>query len=64
VGVRDHRLRCAVCENVIGFYGPIVVFENSELRPSSLLNEPVLAAEQPVTQHGCAHSADSAPPER
>jgi len=63
VGVRDHRLRCSVCENAIGFYDPIVVLENSELRPTSLLNEPMLAAEQAVMHHHCAHSADSAPPE-
>ena len=43
--MRDHRLRCSVCENVIGFYAPIVVLENSELRPTSLLNEPMLTAE-------------------
>jgi hypothetical protein len=53
-----------VCENVIGFYEPIVVLENSELRPTSLLNEPMLTAEQSVTHRHCAQSADSAPPER
>jgi len=62
--VRDHRLRCSVCENVIGFYEPILVLENSELRPTSLLNEPMLTTEQAVTHHHCAHSADSAPPQR
>jgi len=49
---------------VIGFYGPIVVLENSELRPTSLPNEPVLAAEQAVMHHHCAPSGNSAPPER
>ncbi|HTX13465.1 MAG TPA: hypothetical protein VME22_32910 [Solirubrobacteraceae bacterium] len=62
--MRDHRLRCSVCENVIGFYEPIVVLENSELRPTSLLNEPMLTAEQAVKHPRCALSADSAAPER
>jgi hypothetical protein len=56
-------LRCSVCENVIGFYEPIVVLENAQLRPTSLLNEPMLAAEQAVTHDHCARSADAAPPE-
>jgi hypothetical protein len=49
---------------VIGFYEPIVVLDNSELRPTSLLNEPMLTAEQAVTHHHCAQSAEPAPPER
>jgi hypothetical protein len=63
-GVRDHRLRCCVCEDVIGFYEPIVVIENSEFRRTSLLNEPMLDAEQAVMHHRCARNADAAPPAR
>lgn len=60
-GVRDHRLRCAVCEDVIGFYEPVVVLDDSGLRETSLLDEPMLAAEQIAMHHDCAPSADSAP---
>jgi hypothetical protein len=63
-GVRDHRLRCAVCEDVIGFYEPVVVLDDSGLRQTSLLNEPMLDAEQAAMHQDCAQSAYSAPPER
>jgi len=63
-GVRDHRLRCAVCEEVIGFYEPVVVLDDSGLRKTSLLNEPMLVGEQVAMHHDCAQSADSTPPER
>ena len=62
--MRDHRLRCSVCENVIGFYEPIVVLENSELRHTALVNEPMLTAEQAVTHRHCAQSVEPAPHER
>jgi hypothetical protein len=63
-GVRDHRLRCSVCQNVIGFYEPIVVLDNSEMRHTSLLNEPMLTAQAGAMHHLCAHSPDSARPDR
>jgi hypothetical protein len=62
-GVRDYRLRCAVCEDVIGFYEPVVVLDDSGLRETSLLNEPMLDAEHVAMHHDCARSADPAPHE-
>jgi len=64
VRVRDHRLRCSVCENVIGFYEPIVVLDRTGPRHTSLHNEPMLRTDPAVMHDGCVHSADSAPPER
>jgi hypothetical protein len=63
-GVRDHRLRCAVCGDVIGFYEPVVVLDDSGLRETSLLNEPMLDGDQVAMHHECAPIADSAVPER
>jgi hypothetical protein len=60
-GVRDHRLRCAVCDDVIGFYEPVVILDDSGLRQTSLLNEPMLDAEQLAMHQHCAQSADPAP---
>jgi hypothetical protein len=64
VGVRDHRLRCAVCEDVIGFYEPVVVLDDAGLRETSLLNEPMLVAEQIAMHRDCAPGADFALPDR
>jgi hypothetical protein len=64
VNLRDHRLRCSICQAVIGFYEPIVVLEHSGPRRTSLLNEPMLDAEQGIMHHHCRPSADSAPPAR
>jgi hypothetical protein len=63
-GVRDHRLRCAVCGDVIGFYEPVVVLDDSGFRETSLLNEPMLVAEQVAMHHGCARAQTLLPPER
>jgi hypothetical protein len=63
-GVRDHRLRCAVCGDVIGFYEPVVVLDDSGLRETSLLNEPMLVAEQVAMHQDCAPGSKSASPER
>lgn len=62
--MRDHRLRCSVCENVIGFYEPIVVLDPTGPRHTSLHNEPMLRTDPAVMHDSCVHSADSAPPER
>jgi hypothetical protein len=64
MNVRDHRLRCPVCEDVIGFYEPIIVLENSELRHTSLLNEPMLDSVQIVMHRDCARNTTVPPPER
>jgi hypothetical protein len=63
-GVRDHRLRCGMCGDVIGFYEPVVVLDDSGLRETSLLNEPMLVAEQVAMHRDCAPGSDSASPER
>ena len=52
--MRDQRLRCAVCEDVIGVYEPIMVLEDSQLRVTSWLNEPELGCDQVVMHHHCA----------
>jgi hypothetical protein len=63
--VRDHRLRCAVCEDAIGFYEPVVILDDSELRQTSLLNEPMLDTKQLAMHQHCAQSsATPAPHER
>ncbi|HTX09804.1 MAG TPA: hypothetical protein VME22_14385 [Solirubrobacteraceae bacterium] len=59
----DHKLRCSVCNQVIGFYEPIVALGNTGTRHTSLLNEPMLATEQVMHRH-CAHRKDSGSPER
>jgi len=60
----DERLRCALCEDVIGVYEPIVVLESGTFRHSSVLNEPNLDSEQVLMHRDCAHSLPSPPPER
>jgi hypothetical protein len=57
-------LRCSVCENVIGFYEPVVVLDHSGPRHTSLHNEPMLGAGPAVMHDRCRHTADTAPPER
>jgi hypothetical protein len=59
--VRDHRLRCAICDEVIGVYEPIMVLEDSQLRHTSWLNEPTLGSDHVVMHHRCA--LDSVQPE-
>jgi hypothetical protein len=63
VDVRDQRLRCPVCEEVIGVYEPIVVVEGGAWRRTSMLNEPMLDSDQTVMHHHCAQSISSPPPE-
>ena len=63
-GMPDERLRCALCEDVIGVYEPIVVLESGAFRHSSVLNEPNLDSEQVLMHRDCAHSLPSPPPER
>jgi hypothetical protein len=63
-GVRDHRLRCTVCGVVIGFYEPVVVLDDSGLRETSLLNEPMLVTDQVAMHQDCAPVSDSVSPER
>jgi hypothetical protein len=62
--VPDERLRCAVCEDVIGVYEPIVVLEAGAFRHSSLLDEPILSSDQVLMHRECARSLPSPPPER
>jgi len=63
-GMKDWRLRCAVCQDVIGVYEPIVVLEDGVFWHSSFLNEPDLDSEQIVMHRDCAHTLPSPPPER
>ena len=58
--MRDERLRCAICGDVIGVYEPMMVLDGSELRQTSWLNEPTLSTEHVIMHHGCA--LDSQPP--
>lgn len=43
--MRDQRLGCAICDDIIGVYEPIAVRDGSGLRHTSVLNEPALSAE-------------------
>ncbi len=52
--MRDQRLRCAICDDVIGVYEPIAVPESSGLRHTSLLNEPTLTLEHGPMHRDCA----------
>ena len=52
--MRDQRLRCAICEDVIGVYEPFMVLDGSQLRQTSWLNEPDLGTDQIVMHHHCA----------
>jgi hypothetical protein len=59
VRVRDHRLHCSVCENVIGFYDPIVVLDPAGPRDTSLHDEPMLVTASAVVHDRCVNGADS-----
>ncbi len=61
---RDHRLRCPVCDDVIGVYEPIVVLEPGGLRHTSILNEPMLDSDQIVMHRACAQNTSSPLAER
>ena len=61
--VRDHRLHCSVCENVIGFYDPIVVLGPAGPRDTSLHDEPMLVTAPAVMHDRCVNSTDSGSPE-
>lgn len=62
--MRDWRLRCPVCEDVIGVYEPIIVLQDGVFRGSSLLNEPILGDDQILMHRDCALNLPSPPPER
>jgi hypothetical protein len=62
--VRDHRLRCSVCDDVIRFHEPIVVLDHAGPRHTSLRNEPMLGTDPAVMHDRCVHRAHPAPPER
>lgn len=49
--MRAERLRCVVCEDVVGVYEPIVVVDSAGTRVTSLACEPGLAQEQVVVRH-------------
>ena len=64
---REHegsRLRCPVCDDVIGVYEPIVVLEPGGLRHTSILNEPMLDSDQIVMHRACAQNTSSPLAER
>jgi hypothetical protein len=56
--MRDQRLRCAICDDIIGVYEPIAVRDGSGLRHTSLLNEPALTAEHGPMHRDCALGAE------
>jgi hypothetical protein len=56
--MRDHRLRCAICDDIIGVYEPIAVRDVSGLRHTSLLNEPALTPEHGPMHRDCAVGAE------
>ena len=57
--VTDQRLRCAICEDVIGVYEPIMVLDGSQLRQTSWLNEPTLGSDHVIMHHRCALDSQS-----
>lgn len=54
IAMRDQRLRCAICDDIIGVYEPVMVRDGAELRRTSLLNDPGLTAEHGPMHRDCA----------
>jgi hypothetical protein len=61
--MRDERLYCPACDDVIGVYEPVVVIDQSRARHTSLVREPSLGhGEQTVIHRHCVHVDGGIPP--
>jgi hypothetical protein len=62
--MRDERLRCPICDDVIGIYEPVVVIDQCRARHTSLTKEPSLGhGEQIVMHRHCAHAGGRGSPD-
>ncbi len=52
------RLRCAICDDIIGVYEPITVRVGLELRHTSVVNEPEVTPEHGPMHRDCALGAE------